>query len=254
MPKKRRKAPACLLQKNAEAIAAARQRALLADRSSCADCIAHQRKKPRAKGRPKGAKDATPRKRSRECDLLKDDADWLSTTPDPLSKKQRAEDSQSFSPGEFRYMSDEVRVRDPFRKHTNYMRSKQLIDERLEEVGKTLSARDHNFLLAIGQLTQRSEEREIVELAWQLDGFDLMAKEVDELHDCMTMCTNWSAKTVLCIVSWPKQTGTCTAIIYHTVSLTTDASDLLFPLSLLLCCSTVQWVRSWCTLHICRAT
>ena len=132
------------------------------------------------------------------------------------------------------------------------MRSKQLIDERLEEVGKTLSVRDHNFLLAIGQLTQRSEEREIVELAWQLDGFDLMAKEVDELHD--HTCTNLSAKTVLCIVSWPKQTGTCTAIIYHTVSLTTDASDLLFPLSLLLCCSTVQWVRSWCTLHICRAT
>jgi hypothetical protein len=181
MPKKRRKAPAFLLQKNAEAIAAARQRALLADRSSCADCIAHQRKKPRAKGRPKGAKDATPRKRSRECDLLKDDADWLSTTPDPLSKKQRAEDSQSFSPGEFKDRSSEVR--DPFRKHTNYMRSKQLIDERLEEVGKTLSARDHNFLLAIGQLTQRSEEREIVALAWQLNGFDLMAKEVDELHD-----------------------------------------------------------------------
>ena len=62
------------------------------------------------------AKDATPRKRSRECDLLKDDADWLSTTPDPLSKKQRAEDSQSFSPGEPR---DTRFERDPFRKQLN---------------------------------------------------------------------------------------------------------------------------------------
>jgi hypothetical protein len=80
--KKKRKAPGHIKKRNDEASAQAQKRALSRGAISCTGPI-RQKKLRNWGGRPSGAKDATPRKRSRECDLLKDDADWLSTTPDP---------------------------------------------------------------------------------------------------------------------------------------------------------------------------
>jgi hypothetical protein len=70
---------------------AATKRALTGDGSSSTTC------KP--VGRPKGIKEATPRKRR---DDNGDIADWISATSDPASKKRRADDTQTFIPTDFR--------------------------------------------------------------------------------------------------------------------------------------------------------
>jgi hypothetical protein len=239
MGKKKRKAPAHITKVNDER--AAQKRALADDGSSCTDDCTKQQQQRNWGGRPKGATDATPRKRNNYTGLLKSGANWVSETPDPLSKKQRADDAQTFSPGEGRDFSQQVR--NPFRKHTDYMRSQQLITERLDEIGRTLSVRDQNFLQAIGQLTSDTSDKEVEKLAWELSGFDLMAKEVDDLRDHVHQleCEN---SALHCELAKTKRYTHLLSYHHRSAIVSSHLTQPLF------CCSTVQRARLLCTLRI----
>jgi hypothetical protein len=103
----------------------------------------------------------------------------VASTPDPLTKKQRFEDSQHFSPDVIRYCSNQKR--DPVRKHTEYFRSQELIEKRLDDLGKKLSVRDADFFQAIGKLNSHTGGKQIERMAHELSNFDLLATQADEL-------------------------------------------------------------------------
>ena len=145
--------------------------------SSCGVCATKQ-KKPRVGGRKKGV---TYEKRN-TAELLADRLPFVdvASTPDPLTKKQRFEDSHHFSPDGIRDCSNQKR--DPVRKHTEYFRSQELIEKRLGELGSKLSVRDTDFLQkAIGKLNSHTGGKEIERMAHELSNFDLLAAQADEL-------------------------------------------------------------------------
>jgi hypothetical protein len=144
--------------------------------SSCGVCATKQ-KKPRVGGRKKGV---TYEKRN-TAELLADRSPFVdvASTPDPLTKKQRFEDSQHFSPDVIRSCSNQKR--DPVRTHTEYFRSQELIEKRLDDLGKKLSVRDADFFQAIGKLNSHTGGKQIERMAHELSNFDLLATQADEL-------------------------------------------------------------------------